>query len=323
MNTVHNRFNQFIRRAALYCTLLLPAGFLSCEDVIDVELPVANPIVVIDAFINNQPEDQTIRITRTQPYFDNSAPEGIAGAEVTVVDDQGNVRIFNEKNEPGLYVWESTPAQPVFGSVGNSFDLAVNIDGAVYTASSRMNRVPVVDSITFRFEKGNSFFPDSYFGQLYAKDFEGPGDTYWIKTWKNGTALSRPNEILVAYDAGFSAGGNIDGIIFIQPIRDGINPFEQDEDDNFLSPYSPGDSVYVEIHSITNETFNFFNQLVIQTDRPGGFGELFATPLANVPSNITWNPESSTGQAVGFFNVAAVRSGSGWLDPDNLPTEED
>ena len=63
-----------------------------------------------------------------------------------------------------------------------------------------------IDSITFRFEKGNSFFPDSYFGQLYARDFTGPGDTYWIKTWKNGTFLNKPNEINIAYDAGFSAG---------------------------------------------------------------------------------------------------------------------
>jgi hypothetical protein len=233
------------------------------------------------------------------------------------------VRTFSEQNDQGVYVWTSTPAAPVIGDIGHSYDLTVSIEGAIYTASSQMNRVPAVDSITFRFEKGNSFFPDSYFGELYALDFEGPGDTYWIKTWKNGTLLSKPSEILVAYDAGFSAGGNIDGITFIQPIRDGINPFEQDEDDNFLSPYSPGDSVYAEIHSITNDTFDFFSQLAIQTDRPGGFGELFATPLANVPSNIRWNPESSMGRAVGFFNVAAVSSGSGWLDPDNLPEEGD
>ena len=175
----------------------------------------------------------------------------------------------------------------------------------------------------FRFEKGNSFFPDSYFGQLFATDFTGLGDTYWIKTWKNGTYLNKPSEINIVYDAGFSAGGDIDGLVFIQPIRDGVNPFEQDENDEFISPYAPGDTIYAEIHSITNDTFTFLNQVIIQTDRPGGFGELFSTPLANVPSNITWNNESNALPAIGYFNVAAVTSGTGWLDPDNLPVEQE
>ena len=48
----------------------------------------------------------------------------------------------------------------------------------------------------------------------------------------------------VAYDAGFSAGSQTDGITFIQPIRDGINPFDQDSEENFLPPYIPGDSVF-------------------------------------------------------------------------------
>jgi cobyrinic acid a,c-diamide synthase len=66
-----------------------------------------------------------------------------------------------------------------------------------------------------------------------------------------------------------------------------------------------GDSVYVEIHSITPEAFNFLNQVVIQIDRPGGFSELFAAPLANVSTNIS-NMNSNGKPVVGFFCVSAV-----------------
>jgi hypothetical protein len=116
--------------------------------------------------------------------------------------------------------------------------------------------------------------------------------------------LSKPSEINIAYDAGFSPGGSFDGITFIPPIRD-INPTDLDEDDQPLAPYEIGDSVYVEIHSITYQSFTFLSQVITQTDRPGGFGELFSTPLANVSTNIT-TVNSGPLKAVGFFTVSAV-----------------
>lgn len=67
-----------------------------------------------------------------------------------------------------------------------------------------------------------------------------------------------------------------------------------------------GDSVYVEIHSISNEAFFFMNQVIIETTREGGFGALFATPLANVSTNIV--PENPDTQVLGFFNIATVSS---------------
>ena len=48
--------------------------------------------------------------------------------------------------------------------------------------------------------------------------------------------------------------------------------------------------------------------MAFQTDRPGGFAELFATPLSNVVTNII--PSNENEEVVGFFNVSAV-SGNG------------
>ena len=185
-----------------------------------------------------------------------------------------------------------------------------------------MKRVPPIDSIVWRFEEGNDFFPDSYFGSFYARDPSGLGDTYWIKPFKNGNYLNKPSEISIAYDAGFSAGSAIDGIIFIQPIRDSVNPFDQDDNDNFLSPYAPGDSLRVELHSISNAAHDYLTELQIQIDRPGGFGELFATPLSNVPSNIEDVTQGEKKEILGFFNVASVSALAGYLDPNDLPVKE-
>ena len=60
----------------------------------------------------------------------------------------------------------------------------------------------------------------------------------------------------------------------------------------------------------TNSAFDFLSQISIQTNRPGGFGELFAQPLANVPTNLRPTAANPNARVVGFFNVAAV-SGNG------------
>lgn len=285
--------------------ILLAIFLLSCEDDVAVDLPNADPVLSIDAWIFRKAAKQTIKITRTNAYFDGSEPEGISGAVVRILDDNGTAYVFNEE-DPGNYSW--IPSSPVdsFGTIGSSYFLDVQIDGKQYNAVSYMGRVPKIDSITWRFEEGSFGSDDGYYAEFWSRDFKGEGDAYWIRSWKNGTYLNKPTELTISYDGAFSPGGNADGLTFIQPIRDGINPYELDNDDQFIPPFTvPGsDSIYVEINSITHEAWFFWNQVIIQTDRPGSFGELFAPTLANVESNI----QAEEGeQVVGFFCVSAVQ----------------
>jgi hypothetical protein len=294
-----------------FAFLLFFFGILACEDQIFPELQNAEPIIVIDAWVTNKNEPQVIKISRSQSYFDNSLPPGVPNATVLVTDNEGNSFEFLPGTKTGEYIWNPTGQGRVFGKIGNTYRLYINTGGMEFEATAAMNRVPQLDSVTYYFEEGNSFgFPDSYFSEFWARDFQGSGDTYWARAWKNGQALNRPNEIVTAYDAGFSRGGNVDGIIFIAPIRRGFNPVEQDSNDNFLPVFVPGDSLYVELQSITNAAFDFLTQISIQTNRPGGFGELFAQPLANVPTNIRPTAANPNAKVLGFFNVAAV-SGNG------------
>lgn len=308
-----------------YILILFGSIFLwSCENEITVELPKSEPVVVIDAWINNKPEQQKISVLKSIPYFENNFLPGLNDAVVTVEDLTDDLLYtFDKGEEEGQYIWEPNASQPYFGKIGNQYKLTVQLGSSTYESYSNMNRVPEIDSISYRFEKGNSFFPDSYFAGVFATDPVGPGDAYWIKAWKNGQFLNKPSEINISYDAGGSPGAVVDGIVFIQPIRDGINPFDQDENDEFLSPYSPGDSVYVELMSINYDTYTFLLEVATQTDRPGGFAELFAQPLANVSSNIAIASEATQATPViGFFNVSAVSALGRRLDPDNLPAEK-
>ena len=298
--------------------LLISGLIIGCEDDIYPDLESAEPKLVVDAWIDNRVSPQVVRVRRTLPYYDANFTPGVSNATVYIEDNIGRQFNFLEGTTPGDYIWFPDSNALVIGAVGMIFQLNVEVDGEEYFAQSTMGRVPDIDSIAFRFEADDGFIQNSYFAELYARDFEGPGDTYWIQTWKNGTFLRKPNEMNLVFDAGFSAGGNIDGVTFIRPVRDGINPFEIDDNDRLVPPYLPGDQVYVEMHSISNEAFYFLTELRIQMDRPGGFAELFAVPLSNVPTNIhNINPTGES--ALGWFNVSAVSRGINVLDPNNLP----
>src|SRR5882672_6603187 len=290
--------------------MILTGLFLfGCEQVINPTLQPASPVLVVDAWVNDKFEKQLIVLTQTQPYFDDAQPTGVSGATVTVEDlDNGNVYSFPESSvSKGTYEW--IPVVAAFGVIGHNYKLSISLNGEVFEASSHMGRVPQIDSITFKVDERPGSKETRYQGEFWANDPAGVGDAYWIRAVKNDTLLNRPSEINVAYDAGFSAGSDADGVEFLPPIRRGITPDNSTVSGN-PSPYWPGDTVYVEIISITLASFNYLNEVKIQTDRPGGFSEIFARPLANVSTNISnTNPKGSG--VMGFFNVGAVSSKSG------------
>ena len=266
-------------KTKIFYTLAFIAAILfSCDDKIAVSLPTTAAVYVVDAFIDTRATTQVVHLTKSQPYFDETLPPGVSGATVTMTDGNETLLFTEDPTKAGDYLWTPSGGELVKGV---TYTLNILVGGETLTAQSKLGRVPKIDSITFE----KSDFPgesdkDFYRAQFWATDHEGKGDTYWIRTTKNDTLLNKPSEINVAYDAAFSKGSNFDGFTFIQPIRQGINPDESDKD-VAVSPYSVGDSVYVEIMSLTEATFNFLNEVSVQTNRPGGFGELFARPLAN------------------------------------------
>lgn len=280
--------------------------FASCEDIINPELDKAEPVVAIDAMITNKPETQVIRITRTIPYDDNeNLPDGISGAQVTVTDSDGTVYSFTEDVlHPGDYLW-TPPTGDSLGIPGKFYTLEVVTGTDVYTSTTYMAPAPVIDSVTFTFQEATLFQDEGYTGEFWARDFAGEGNTYWIRAIKNGVPLNKPAEINLAYDGAFGPGSGQDGVVFIPPIRQGINPTETDDQNRPLPGFLEGDSVYVEIHSISLPAFNFLNEVIDNTNRPTGVGSLFTTPLTNVSTNIT-NQNAAGTPVVGFFNVASV-----------------
>ena len=290
---------------------LFALAFFTCEDPIDVELSPTNGQVNIDAWLNNKSEPQTIKIRRVSPFFDSSPSPIISGASVIVSDDLGQEFIFEEQNNSGDYTWFPAAGEAI-GEVGRVFDLNIDIAGKRYVSSSTMKRIMPINSLTTEFMEEELGQVEGIYAEVFARDFLGAGDTYWIQTFKNGVFLNKPNEISIVYDASFTAGGNVDGVTFISPIRTSVNrvpdPMDSEsEDTSDVAPWAVGDSIRVEIHSINEPAFFFLEASLTQLTL--GDAGIFAEPPANVPSNIdALDVDDPSDEAVGFFNVAAVSS---------------
>ncbi len=281
----------------IWITLLL-VGLSSCEDVIQIETDPAESLIVVDGWISTEQTDQTITLSQSQPYFDASIPSPLTGATVSVESSNGSVFSFTENN-PGTYTWLA--GADSLGTVGTSFELNVIVNGTVLIASATANRVPPIDSIGQKLEEESIQGLEGVRTNFFARDPIGLGDTYWIKTFKNGDYLNQPEEINIAFDAGFDAGAQVDGLIFIPPIRDATNPLENDDAPD-APPWITGDEIKVEIHSISNQAFLFLETARDQITN--GDNGLFSIPLVNARGNII---DQSTGDRVlGVFNVAVV-----------------
>ena len=278
----------------LFLSLLF---FIACEDPIDVRLDDAEQQTVVDAWLDNSKQRQEIRISQTLPYFTAEFAPGVENATVTVTRNDGS--LFNFEHEAdGVYVY-NVPQGETLGSVGDQFELTVSVDNDMYTANAEIYRVPEIDSLVQEFRENEVFTDDGIYCQVFARDFEGLGDTYWIKSYRNGQFLNRPFEINLAYDAGFDSGGEVDGFVFIYPIRDLVNEVDTD---GIPQPWEVGDDIRVEIHSISNDAFSFLE--IMRDQLLNSFNGIFAEPLANTKGNIVHANGDKT--VLGVFNVSAV-----------------
>jgi len=282
----------------LYISILISVLFSACEDPIDVTLDDGERLLVIDGWIDDQARPQEIKLTYSQPYFDNALATGIENASVKVTKDDGTVIDFTH-TQSGTYLFD--PGAGTIGNVGDKFDLEIVIDDKTYNSSTEMYRTTVIDSIRQEFRDDELVGGDGVYCELMSRDPVGEGDSYWIKTWKNGVYLNRDLEINIAYDAGFDSGGAADGVIFITPIRENINPLT---DELLPEVWKSGDTIRVEVHSISNDAFGYME--VFRDQLVNSRNGIFAEPLTNTKGNVKHT--NGEDNVLGVFNVAAISS---------------
>jgi hypothetical protein len=116
--------------------------FHACEEVIDLDLSNAGPVLVIEGGVSNISENQLVRISKTVPFDKSNSFNAFSGAVVTLTTASGQQIPYTEVS-PGVY-----QTARFRGTPGNKYTLDVIAEGKTYTASSIMPQPVRLDSLT-------------------------------------------------------------------------------------------------------------------------------------------------------------------------------
>jgi hypothetical protein len=129
----------------LFIILFTTLQFISCQDVVDIDLDNDAPKIVIEASINWQKgtpgNSQKIKLTTTSNYYSNNIPV-VNGASVTITNSLNTVFNFEEKPGTGEYI--CTNFIPV---LNETYTLKIISNGKTYTSVDTLVPVAKIETI--------------------------------------------------------------------------------------------------------------------------------------------------------------------------------
>lgn len=313
----------------------------SCIEKIDIDAGNGTPQYVVEGTIVYDPLDpdklikDTIKISKSIGYLTNGETPKVNDATVIVIDSTGGSLVVDTFNNigNGNYISLTSKPQPM-----HSYIMLIRFStGDTVISYSKINRPCITNKdsslTTFVLEDeslgrtgpGGALKTGWGYVDMKITDPAGLGDSYRLKYYvKRNPVAANPyftenggytgwtfyntikNLVTVSEsnNADQSPNSQLDKeALFNFPVARSINVVE---DDIQLRPaYYPGDSIKVEVYSITRENLFFYSRLKteITNGTGGGFSGLFATPVTNVPSNILPLGNSKI-KVLGWFGAA-------------------
>ncbi len=279
--TIKNKhMKTYFKLAILFLTMSLT----SCDDVIDVDVQKGPSRLVIEASIDwekgTSGSDQTIKLSKSTPYFDQNTNAAVTNASVRVVkDDDDTEFIFTHQND-GAYT--NTGFVPV---IGQSYTLEVIHEGETYTANETLTAVTDITEVNQSKEKEdedlleiNIFFPDPETEENY----------YLLKIQRQGDLLPT----LIDFDDEFTDGNLI-------PFWYEID--ENDEESAIREPFKSGDIVDISLFGIS-EAYSKYMQILIEQSEGAGLFSSTPVPLKGNCINTT----TPGNYPFGYFRLTQV-----------------
>ncbi len=274
---MENKANKFLLPLI---TLLSVLG--ACTDVIEIDAPLTEARLVVDGWIYDDRDIQTVVLTNSTAYFEDSPQPPETNATVTVTNASGISFPYTEV-EPGTYEADFR------GEVGDTYTMTIETtDGARYVSDPQfLLPVPSLDAVYALLVESPEVEEEDE-GLYPAWDFvdpQGIDNFYRWKFYVNGIFLNEPNNLLVFSDE-FVDGEELDSAYSTS----GVDPLVS------------GDSLVIEQLSLTEEARDFFVRVRQITVDVGG---LFDTPPDPVRGNFI-NVMDDENYALGFFGASSI-----------------
>ena len=249
--------------------------FVSCEDVVDVNLEDAKPKLVIEASILLQKgttgNEQKIKLTTSTPYFSNVIPV-VSGATIFITDDT-NTYNFIENVGTGEYICDNFTCV-----IGETYTLNITANGETYTATETFQAVPIIESVEQNNDGG--FLGDQIEVKYFYQDNELTNDFYLIQF---NTDFSLLPEYSVSNDKYFQ-GNQMFGLYSNEDLK-------------------ASDTLSFTLHGISERYYNYLN--ILFGISGGNGGSPFSTAPATVRGNFV-NQTNPNNFAFGYFSLSEI-----------------
>ncbi len=262
-----------------------------CTDVISVDLPDSEPLVVIDGRITDL-DPVRVKLTATANYFSQTQTPRIQGARVSLWADGVEIAVLSE--DSAGYYSASAMAQD-----GPNYSIRVETDendpilgaGVWESLSERLPRSLGIDSFYVGFLSDDPPFTDGWYTYFEFRDPPGIGDKYRLRRTRNDTILDTPFDLSVFQDE-FWDGRAFNGSDLPAIRLDG--------------PLDSGTTFELEMAGISQRFFSYIALLAEQTAQVGG---TFDPPPAPLSGNIR-DRKTEGKLALGYFSVQRVSRAS-------------
>lgn len=254
--------------------LFLSSLFLfSCTERIDLNIKDSDAVLVVEANITNDAGPYKVKLSKTINFDLPNAFPTVSNAFMVISDDLGNKDTLVESTEKGTYF-----TQHIQGVEGRTYSLSIDAEGKSYLASCSMPVVVKLDSIFVQAIAGPGGGPGAGPQMTIFNVFQDPaalGNSYQTAQIVNGTMQE---------DLSLFNDDNVNGNKVTIPY------FGQ------KAKLVPGDSVIMELRSLSKTSYDYYNTLD-EISSGGGGGQ------AASPQNPTTN---LSGGALGYFAAYSV-----------------
>jgi len=264
--------------------LIVGFAFISCQDVIDVDLSSENPRLIIDALIrvdsNQATTNVVIKVSETSSFFETIPAANLQ--QITLI----NLDLPEGSTNPPELI-EEEPGTGIYSKVfateylltGRLF-LQVDFEDKIFVATAQFIPTVPIDTITqgdgILFHEGDTEVIMTYTDYADREDF-------YLFDFDFGNFLVTQDEFYQGQEFKFSY-------------------FYDGENDKL----EPGDVVEISVMGIDEDFFNYMDQLILQSEE--GFGP-FDTPALTVRGNFINvtdinNIDNLNNFALGYFAIA-------------------
>ncbi len=260
---------------------LLALGFIACEKNIDVDFPPGELPYVIEGYMENG-TIPLVSISRGVSFLKSISSDDfnnlfVNNATVSISVDGGAPQMLSAINIGGATIYTSPN---ITGEVGKKYDLRIEVDGKVFTASTIILAPKPLDSLVYKQAIGDRGTIDSLVEVTAWYTDPAEKDQY-------SRMLTKRNSDFF-FDVSFNSVYNdflINGKQISFTVFGGKQTLQNNDTADFreYGYFKRGDTVYVKWASIDKAQYDFWNTFESQS---GSFGNPFS-PTVVIKSNIT------------------------------------